>query len=234
MITGASAGIGQETARQFSAAGHPVLLLARRLDRLQAMELPDSVCVSTDVSDREAVLDAVSQGEAVHGPVDCLINNAGVAPLAKIEEQDPCEWKEMFDVNMTGVLNCMQAVMPQMQKRRHGTIINVSSIAGRKSYPFHDVYCGTKHFVHAVSEGARRNMSAHNVRVITISPGITKTDIEKTMTNANGHEFWAAGRDSMDGGIEPSTVAKTMLFAYQMPQDVILQELTITPTCQEY
>lgn len=233
MITGAGSGIGKATAQAFAQAGHPLLLTGRRIEPLRNLGLADAVCAAADVRDRDAVSAAIAEAEAKYGPVDCLVNNAGIAPLAKIEDQDPAEWRDLIDINCTGVLNCMHAVMPAMKARRHGPIINISSIAGRKSYPSHDVYCGTKFFVHAVSEGARRNMAPFDVRVIVVSPGLTDTDIPSSMKNKAAKEFWEKGRDAV-GPITSEDVAKTILFAYQMPQNVILQELTITPTRQEY
>ncbi len=233
MITGAGSGIGKATAQAFAQSGYPLLLTGRRIEPLRNLGLGDAVCAAADVRDREAVTVAITEAEAKYGPVDCLVNNAGIAPLAKLEDQDPAEWRDLIDINCVGVLNCMHAVMPAMKARRHGTIINISSIAGRKSYPSHDVYCGTKYFVHAVSEGARRNMAPFDVRVIVVSPGLTDTDIPSTMKNKAAKEFWEKGRDAV-GPITSEDVAKTILFAYQMPQNVILQELTIAPTRQEY
>ncbi len=233
-ITGASAGIGQETARIFSEAGYPLLLVARRAELIKEMGLPDTVAVQADVRDYAAMKAALSRGEDLFGPVDCLINNAGLSRLARLDEQQPEQWRDLIDVNCIGVLNGMHVVAEGMKMRRRGTIINVSSIAGRKVYPHHDVYGGTKHFVHAVTEGLRQTMSAHNVRVMAISPGVTKSDIEKTITHRNALEFWAKGRDAMDGGMDARDVARTMLFAYQLPQSVTLQEMTITPTAQEF
>jgi NADP-dependent 3-hydroxy acid dehydrogenase YdfG len=233
MITGAGSGIGKATAQAFAQSRYPLLLTGRRIEPLRNLGLADAVCAAADVRDREAVTAAITEAEAKYGPVDCLVNNAGIAPLAKLEDQDPAEWRDLIDINCVGVLNCMHAVMPAMKARRHGTIINISSIAGRKSYPSHDVYCGTKYFVHAVSEGARRNMAPFDVRVIVVSPGLTDTDIPSTMKNEAAKEFWEKGRDAV-GPIRSEDVAKTILFAYQMPQNVILQELTIAPTRQEY
>lgn len=233
MITGAGSGIGKATAQAFAQAGYPLLLTGRRIEPLRNLGLADAVCAAADVRERDAVIAAIAEAEAKYGPVDCLVNNAGIAPLAKLEDQDPAEWRDLIDINCVGVLNCMHAVMPAMKARRHGTIVNISSIAGRKSYPSHDVYCGTKYFVHAVSEGARRNMAPFDVRVIIVSPGLTDTDIPSTMKNKAAKEFWEKGRDAV-GPITSEDVAATILFAYQMPQNVILQELTITPTRQEY
>jgi NADP-dependent 3-hydroxy acid dehydrogenase YdfG len=234
MITGASAGIGEATARAFSAAGYPLLLLARRIDKLRDLGLANTICMQADVRDRTSIQAAVAEGEAAHGPVDCLVNNAGIAPLARIEDQDPEEWRDLLDINCLGVMNCMQAVMPAMKTRRHGTIINVSSIAGRKSYPFHDAYGGSKAFVHNLSEGARRSMAPYDVRVILVSPGLTRSTIQESMLNTEARAIWEERGAEIGGGIDAGHVAETMLFAYQMPQSVILQELTITPTRQEY
>jgi NADP-dependent 3-hydroxy acid dehydrogenase YdfG len=234
MITGASAGIGQETARVFSAAGYPLLLIARRAALIETMGLPDTLAVEADVRDHAAIAAAIEQGEKQFGPVDCLINNAGISRLARLDEQDPEQWRDLIDINCIGVLNGMHAVAPGMKARRRGTIINLSSIAGRKVYPHHDVYGGTKHFVHAVTEGMRQTMSGYDVRVMVISPGVTKSEIDKTITHRNAYEFWNKGREAMDGGIDANHVARTMLFAYELPQNVILQEMTITHTRQEF
>lgn len=234
VITGASAGIGRETARVFSAAGYPLLLVARRPERIEAMGLPDTLAVEADVRDYDALAAAIRKGEDKFGPVDCLINNAGISRLARLDEQDPEQWRDLIDINCLGVLNGMHAVASGMKERRRGTIINLSSIAGRKVYPHHDVYGGTKHFVHAVTEGLRQTMSAYDVRVMVISPGVTKSEIDKTITHRNAYEFWNKGREAMDGGIDATHVARAMLFAYELPQDVILQEMTITHTRQEF
>lgn len=121
-----------------------------------------------------------------------------------------------------------------MKERRCGTIVNVSSIAGRKVYPHHDVYGGTKHFVHAVSEGMRQTMSSYRVRVMVISPGVAKSEIDKTITHQDAYDFWDSGRKQLDGGLDANDIARTMLFAYELPQDVNLQEMTITHTGQEF
>jgi len=143
-ITGASSGIGEATAKAFSAAGHPLLLMARRLDRMQALSLPNCLCEKVDVRDREAIAKAVIKAEDTYGPVDCLFNNAGIARLADIGEQDPTEWDETVDINIKGVMNALHPFIKSMKERKAGTIVNMSSIAGRKVYPDHTVYCGSK------------------------------------------------------------------------------------------
>ena len=233
MITGAGTGIGKATALAFAQAGYPLLLIGRRIEPLQELGLAKAICVSADVRDRDAVIAAIAKAKP---PMERWIAWSTM-PESRVWRRSRTrirtEWRDLIDINCTGVLNCMHAVMPAMKARRHGTIINVSSIAGRKSYPSHDVYCGTKYFVHAVSEGARRNMAPFDVRVMVVSPGLTESEIDKTMLNKAAIEFWSQGKEAV-GAIAADDVANTILFAYQMPQNVILQELTITPTRQEY
>ena len=140
IITGASSGIGEATARLLSAAGHPLLLLARRVERLHALELPDSLSRAVDITDRAALLAAVEEAEARFGPADALINNAGVMLLGEISRQDPQQWERMLDVNVKGLLNGVHAVVSGMIERRQGTLINVSSVAGRKTFANHVAY----------------------------------------------------------------------------------------------
>ncbi|MGL5038008.1 MAG: SDR family oxidoreductase, partial [Aeromonas sp.] len=133
VITGASAGIGAAIARAFSAAGHPLLLLARRIEPMLALNLPHALCISVDVTDTAAMKAAVLQAEAKFGPVGGLVNNAGVMLLGQADVQDPAEWQQMLNINVMGVLNGVHAVLAGMKERRSGTIINISSIAGRKT-----------------------------------------------------------------------------------------------------
>jgi NADP-dependent 3-hydroxy acid dehydrogenase YdfG len=234
VITGASSGIGEATARAFAQAGHPLLLLARRQARMEAMDLPNSLCRKVDVRDRGAVEAAIREAESHYGPTDCLFNNAGIARLADIGAQDPDEWDEMIDINAKGVMNALHPVMGGMKERRHGTIVMMSSIAGRKVYPDHTVYCGTKYFVHAVSESIRGYLAPYDVRVIVISPGIIETEVLDHVTDPNTLKNYQDNKARIGGGIPAKHVADMILFAYQMPQNVLIQEMCITPTRQEY
>jgi NADP-dependent 3-hydroxy acid dehydrogenase YdfG len=234
VITGASSGIGEATARAFSRAGHPLLLLARRLDRMEALGLPDAMCRKVDVRDRAAIAAAVRDAEAAYGPTDCLFNNAGIARLGNIFAQDPAEWDESIDINAKGVMNALHPVMNGMKERRHGTIVMMSSIAGRKVYPDHTVYCGTKFFVHAVSESLRAQLAPFDVRVVVISPGIIDTEVLDHVTDPNTLAAYKANKTRIGGGISADHVADMILFAYRMPQNVLIQEMVVTPTRQEY
>ena len=234
VITGASSGIGEATAKAFSKAGHPLLLLARRVERMEALGLPDTLCRKVDVRDRESIAAAVREAEAKYGPTDCLFNNAGIARLADIGTQDPTEWDESIDINTKGVMNALHPVMAGMKERRHGTIVMMSSIAGRKVYPDHTVYCGTKFFVHAVSESIRGYLSPYDVRVVVISPGIIETEVLDHVKDPTTLKNYKDNKVRIGGGISADHVADMILFAYQMPQNVLIQEMVVTPTRQEY
>lgn len=233
-ITGASSGIGEATARAFSAAGHPVLLMARRLDRLDALGLPNAVIRQVDVRDRAALNAAVADAEAEHGPVDVMFANAGIARLGDIGRQPPEDWDEMIDINTKGVMNSVHAVMSGMMARRRGTLVMMSSIAGRKVYPDHTVYCGTKFFVHAVSESLREYLAPHDVRVIVVSPGIIDTEVLGGVRDETTLANYKANKQAIGGGISADIVAKLILDAYELPQRAIVQEIVITPTRQKY
>ena len=233
-VTGASSGIGEATARAFSEAGHPVLLMARRLERLQALEHPEAIVRQVDVRDRAAIAAAVADAEAEYGSVDMMFANAGIARLGDIAKQPPEEWDEMIDINTKGVMNAVHAVMSGMISRKQGTLVMMSSIAGRKVYPDHTVYCGTKFFVHAVSESLREYLAPHDVRVIVVSPGIIDTEVLDHVRDETTLANYKANKTAIGGGISADIVAKLILDAYRLPQRAIVQEIVITPTRQKY
>lgn len=234
IITGASSGIGAATAKLFSAQGHALLLLARRLPNLQALALPNCLCREVDICDRAAVLAAVAEAEAQFGPADGLVNNAGVMLLGRISEQDPAEWQRMLDVNVKGLLNGIHAVVAGMQARQQGTIINVSSVAGRKTFANHVAYVGSKFAVHGISENLREEVAAYGVRVITIAPGAVETELLSHTTDASikaGYEAWKA---DMGGEVlQAEDVAEAIGFAYQQPARVCIREIVLAGTRQQ-
>ncbi|MBY5921851.1 SDR family oxidoreductase [Ferrimonas balearica] len=233
VITGASSGIGEATARTLSAAGHPLLLIARRLDRLEALGLPNTLCRKVDITDGKAMAAAIAEAEAQFGPVDALINNAGVMLLGMAHEQNPNEWQQMFDVNVMGLLNGIHAVLADMRARKHGTIINVSSIAGRKTFPNHAAYCGTKFAVHAISENIREEVALDDVRVITIAPGAVETELLSHTTSdaiKAGYDDW---KTDMGGVLAAQDVANAIQYAYAQPQNVCIREIVLATTRQQ-
>ncbi|MCG6368701.1 SDR family oxidoreductase [Vibrio fluvialis] len=233
VITGASSGIGEAIARRLSAEGHPLLLLARRVERLEALNLPNTLCARVDVTEQVSFEAAIANAEAEFGPADALINNAGVMLLGQIDTQDASEWKRMFDVNVLGLLNGMQAVLAPMKARNTGTIINISSIAGKKTFPDHAAYCGTKFAAHAISENVREEVAASNVRVTTIAPGAVETELVSHITSdaiKSGYDAW---KQEMGGVLDADDVARAVVFAYQQPQNVCIREIALAPTKQQ-
>ncbi|WP_260259607.1 SDR family oxidoreductase [Vibrio intestinalis] len=233
VVTGASSGIGEAIARRLSAAGHPLLLIARRVERLTALELPNTLCEKVDVLDKESFEAAIAKAEAQFGPTDCIVNNAGVMLLSELDVQDPAEWKRMFDVNVIGLMNGMQAVLAPMKERRSGTIINISSVAGRKTFPNHAAYCGTKFAVHAISENVREEVANFDVRVTTIAPGAVETELLSHTTSQdiiNGYGEW---KEEMGGVLAADDIARSVEYAYNQPQGVCVREIVLAPTRQQ-
>ncbi|EIE9608196.1 SDR family oxidoreductase [Vibrio parahaemolyticus] len=233
VITGASSGIGEAIARRFSEEGHPLLLVARRVERLEALNLPNTLCEKVDVTDQASLITAIEKAEAQFGPADVLVNNAGVMLLGQIDTQDAAEWKRMFDVNVLGLLNGMHSVLASMKARNSGTIINISSIAGKKTFPDHAAYCGTKFAVHAISENVREEVAASNVRVTTIAPGAVETELLSHTTSQDIKDGYDAWKVDMGGVLAADDVARAVTFAYQQPQNVCIREIALAPTKQQ-
>lgn len=232
VITGASSGLGEEMAKQFSALGHPLLLVARRIDKLNALKLPNTLCEQVDITNRESFDHAINKAQEIYGPVDLLINNAGVMLLGQLDKQNPSEWTRMFNVNVLGLLNAMQSVLAPMKKRNSGSIINISSIAGRKTFPNHAAYVGTKFAVSSITENLREEVANYGVRVMNISPGAVETELLSHTTNDEikaGYEDWKV---EMGGVLVAKNIADTAEFLYSQPQNVCIREVVIAATGQ--
>ena len=139
----------------------------------------------------------------------------------------------MINVNVLGILNGIHSVLEGMIKRKSGTIINISSIAGKKTFPNHTVYCGTKFAVHAISENLREEVSKNNVRVITVAPGAVETELLGHTTNNEIKVEYDIWKKEIGGVLDAKTVADAILFAYQQPQSVCIREIALTATGQE-
>lgn len=234
VITGASSGIGKATALRLSQAGYSLLLLARRVDKLEELNLPNTLCRKVDVTDLTSFKAAIDEAEVKFGPVDLLVNNAGVMLLGNAITQNPQEWQQMLNVNVMGVLNGVQSVLANMVKRNHGTIVNISSIAGRKTFPDHAAYCATKFAVHALSENIRGEIAGSNVRMTIIAPGVVETELLSHTTSAaiiDGYKEWKA--NTIEQGLNPDDIARAIEFAYVQPQNVCIREIVIADTKQD-
>lgn len=234
VITGASSGFGKELALEFNKAGYPLLLLARRVELLNEMNLKNTICEKVDVTDKESFERAVRKSEDIYGKTDLIINNAGIMLLGNIENQDSTEWQNMLNVNLMGVMNGMQIVMDDMKSRQSGTIINISSIAGVKAFGNHAAYCATKYGVVGLSEAVRGELAPYNVRVMRICPGAVATELLSHTTSDEIKANYNAWKESTGvNSITSGDVAKTIKFAYELPQGVNLREIQIADTKQD-
>lgn len=233
VITGASSGIGAATAQLFNQHAYPTLLLARRLDRIEALGLDNSMARKVDVTDAASLKAAIAEAEAEFGPTEAIVNNAGVMLLGDLATQDPEEWKRMFDVNILGLLNGMQAVLPAMKERQSGTIINVSSIAGRKTFPNHAAYVGTKFGVHAITENAREEAAANNVRMVTIAPGAVETELLSHTSSQEIKDGYEAWKEEMGNILSAKDIANAIWYAFSQPQGVNVREIVLAATKQQ-
>lgn len=232
-ITGATSGIGLETAKRFNQQGYPLLLIGRKVEKLQDLNLDNVLIKQADVTRLHEFSAAITEAEEQFGRCDCLINNAGLMLLGAVDEQDPEEWRKMLDTNVLGVLNGMHVVLKSMKERQHGTIINVSSIAGIKPFPNHAAYTGTKFAVHGLSDNVREEVANQNIRVITIAPGAVETPLVSHTTSDQIKKNYQAWKEQMGGVLDPSVVADAILYAYQQPQSVCLREIVLSATKQQ-
>lgn len=237
VITGASSGLGEATARLLSSQGAIVVLGARRTDRLESLvsELSSdgakAMAVTTDVTDREQVRKLVDTAVGNYGRIDVMINNAGLMQQSPLESLKVDEWDHMIDINIKGVLYGIAAALPYMQKQKSGHVINVSSVAGHKVTPVNSVYCATKHAVRVISEGLRQEVKPYNIRTTIISPGAVATELPSHIT----HEQSAEGIQQFykDFAIPADSFARCVVFAMSQPDDVDVNEILFRPTSQE-
>ncbi len=235
IITGASSGLGEATARRLGKNGAKLMLAARREERLK--ELVSDIEKDggtakyqlTDVSDRSSVEALAKATQQAYERIDVLVNNAGLMPLSPLAEIKVDEWEKMVDVNIKGVLYSIAAVLPIMRQQKSGHIINISSVAGHKVFPGGTVYCATKFAVKAISEGIRLESNGE-IRSTNISPGAVDTELTNTIsdeeTAKNVNELYSIA-------IDADAIARAITFAIEQPGDVDVNEMIIRPTEQE-
>src|SRR5215211_2322648 len=225
VITGASSGNGEATARQLARHGAKLILGARRLDRLQALaaelSLGDDAAVRTDVTDYEQVKRLVDHAVQTRGRIDVIINNADLMPHSPLERVKVEDWDRMIDVNLKGTLYGIAAALPHMRAQQSGHIINVSSVAGHKVRPGSAVYAATKTGVRVISEGLRQEVKPYNIRTTVISPGAVATELADSV------------REAMEIALPADSFANMVLFAMSQPEDVDVNEILFRPTRQE-
>ncbi|MEU3304244.1 SDR family oxidoreductase [Streptomyces sp. NPDC006678] len=232
LITGASSGIGEATARLLAARGHHVVLGARRTERLKALvediqETGGSAEYhGLDVTEAEDVRAFADAAHRRHGRIDVMINNAGVMPLSKLDALKVEEWNRMIDVNVRGLLHGIAAVLPLMQAQRHGQFVNVASIGAHAVSPTAAVYCATKYAAWAISEGLRQEVGG-DIRVTTISPGVTESELADSISDPVGREEMRTYRQV---AIPASAVAEAIAYAVGQPSEVDVSEIIVRPT----
>lgn len=232
IITGASSGIGEATARLLAQSGAHVILGARRMERLEAVtsairsEGGSADYRALDVTKRDQMEDLVNYVKNSFGQVDVIVNNAGVMPLSKLEALKIDEWDRMIDVNIRGVLHGIAAGLPIMKKQGFGQFINISSIGGHEVSPTAAVYCATKFAVRAISEGLRMEVGEH-IRVTTVSPGVTESELAESISDEEASQVMKEYRKI---AISPDSIARTILFAIEQPADVDVNEIIVRPT----
>lgn len=236
IITGASSGIGEATAKELASKGAKLVLAARREDRLQKLQEEIEadggkvVYKVTDVTSHEQMEELAEYALQEFGKIDVMLNNAGLMPLSPLHQKKIEEWNTMIDVNIKGVLNGIAAVLPSMRERKEGHIINVSSVAGHLIGPAGSVYSATKFAVRAISEGLRKEEAANNIRSTIISPGAIATDLPETISDS---ELKSAIDDFYKVAIDVEHIARHIVYAIEQPADVSINEMIIRPTNQE-
>ncbi|WP_434343303.1 SDR family oxidoreductase [Mycoplasma sp. 06067-C1-B144P-99-0482-3] len=230
VITGASSGIGLACAKYFSNQGHPLLIVARRKEILDNLNLKNTITARVDVTNFDELNSAIKQAEKIYGSVDLMINNAGIMILEKYKDQSIEDKYKMIDVNVKGVINGMDAVLPSMLKQNRGTIVNISSVASRYTYTDHSVYCGSKYAVNAITEQLRKELSNTNIRFTLIEPAIVNTNLLDSTKNQQIHNDYQKSIDEINGGLKPEQIAQTIYYIYSLPQDVMIPELMISHT----
>lgn len=228
LITGASSGIGEATARTFAQAGLNVALVARSADKLAALaeELRllgvKAEGFAMDLAELEGVKGGIEAAIASFGPIDVLVNCAGMGYTGALNDMPLDDWQQVMALNVTSVFQAVQALLPQMRRQGGGLIVNIASIAAQQSFPNWGAYGVSKAALVALSGAITTEESANGIRVVTVSPGAVNTGLWDTDTVDADFE-----RSQM---LTPETVAQTILHTVQMPPGALISQVTITPT----
>lgn len=231
VITGASSGIGAATARALAADGHRVVLLARRLDRIEALagELDGAVAIAADVTDRETLVAAAAQVRDELGGADVLVNNAGVMLLGPFSSEQRADYRQMVEVNLLGAITATEVFLSQLRAGEGGDLINVSSVAGRTARPGNAGYAATKWGLNGWSESLRQELQP-GVRVTVVEPGAVATELTDHITHADTKA--ATQAFVRDLAIRPQDIAEVIAFAVSRPRRMTLNEILVRPTAQ--
>ncbi|TYA10102.1 SDR family oxidoreductase [Paenibacillus faecis] len=231
VITGASSGIGEATAKLLAGRGAHVVLGARRLERLEALaslieaEGGSVAYQQLDVTDIDQMQAIIRLAKTRFGRIDVIVNNAGVMPLSPLEAVKVDEWNRMIDVNIRGVLHGIAAGIPPMKQQQSGHIINVASIGAYEVSPTAAVYCATKYAVRALTEGLRQEVGK-DIRVTLVSPGVTESELAESISDEEARELMKTYRRN---ALPASAIARAIAYAIEQPADVDVNELVVRP-----
>jgi NADP-dependent 3-hydroxy acid dehydrogenase YdfG len=237
VITGASSGIGEATAEALAAQGATTVVSARREDRLEDLveriegNGSRALAVSCDVTDEEQAHALIRRAKEEFGRVDIVVNNAGLMQLSKVEKSLSNEWRQMFDINVLGLLHVTDAAIKVMKAQGSGHLVNISSLASRGTRPALGVYSGTKTAVNAISEALRQELQADDIRVTIIEPGAVATELPEHITDEEARE----GLNSLLGELDPlqpEDIAAAVVYCVSQPERVSVNEMLIRPTKQ--
>jgi len=239
VITGASSGIGEATARSLAGAGAKVALIARRHDRL--VKLADEIekgggkalPIEADVSNHGQVEALVGEVTGQFGGLHIMVNNAGVMLLGPVDGNDITEWQRMIEVNLLGLLYCTREAMPAIRDSGGGDIVNVSSVAGRTANLGSAVYNMTKWGVTGFSEALRQEALHSKIRVTCVEPGMVDTELQGHNENPAVVDALAKMRDQIGDVLEAENIANAVLYAVSQPEHVSINEILIRPTMQQ-
>jgi clavulanate-9-aldehyde reducatase len=232
LVTGASSGIGEAVARAATEAGARVALLARRSGRVDALagDLPGSVALSADVTDHRRTEAEIDRGADTLGGLDAVVNNAGVMVYGSPASTDPADWQAMLDTNVLGLLAVTRAAVPYLRQAVGPSIVNVSSMGGRKvPLAGSGVYAATKFAVHALGDALRMELQAEGIRVTTLAPGFVDTPLTESWPEGRPLEWWKANAKR---GLRPEHVASAAVHLLALPPEVTVVEYALTATTQ--
>jgi len=235
VVTGASSGIGEATVRALVGEGASVVAGARRKERLEELveeatgEGGRVVAAECDVTDERQAHALVNRAVEEFGRIDILVNNAGVMLLSKVEKGLSDEWRRMFDVNVLGLLYATDAAVEAMKRRGSGHIVNISSVAGRKTRPTVGVYSGTKFAVNAISEALRQELLEDGIRITMVEPGAVATELTDHITDEEVREGL---KQRNIEPLQPEDIANAIAYSVSQPQRVSVNEILIRPTQQ--
>lgn len=236
LVTGATSGIGQSTARILAKNNYNIILCGRRNDRLEELKkelskFTEIHTLSFDVRDKKAVFESIHSLPEAFSKIDVLINNAGNAHgLDPIQNGDLDDWDAMIDINVKGLLYVSKAVIPQMMERKSGHIINIGSIAGKEVYPNGNVYCASKHAVDALNQAMRLDLNAYGIRVGAIHPGMVETEFSEV--RFKGDTERAASVYKGIEALQADDIADIIHFVVSRPYHINIADLVVYPTAQ--